>query len=277
VLALGWQPVDGWRWADRSEVRPDGERGAPVSGLGMWLIPQGQRRQLGRPVNPAMALDAFLKIDPALSAEPDQRPAQVEAFASKYGWLGRPQTLIPVDGGQVIPGEPLRTWLEELWLLRSLSAMLQVCDRWESAGRRDHVDTDALTSELIALAALAGLPVKPGAARNAPPDALIEQARKAVRKALQPRLAGQFSAVLVADDGPVERFLPVTLAAALELELARRAVKSGLEWVACQAPGCTNTFARKRVTGTYCSDSCRKAANRAKRSKQQTAQLEGTA
>ena len=304
VLALGWVPDGGWRWVDRSEVTPNGEREAPVSGLGMWLVPYGQPKRLQRAITPSVALREFLAIDPqdhrlaalardgrgsvlvqdvraALAAGPDQRPAQVAAFASKYGWLGRPQTLVAVDGGHVIPGEPLCAWLRELWLLRSLSDMLRACDRLERMGDWSTASAKAAQDELIAQAAHAGLPVRPGAARKAGPDALIRESRVAVRTALVPRLVGQFSAVLVADDGPVERFVPATLAAALELELARKATKSELPWVACAK--CGTLFEQRRRDKIYCDNTCVKRASRAKldakrqRDREQAAQLEGKA
>ena len=227
------------------------------------------------------ALCAFLKLDPKLdlaaahSGEPDQRLDAVAHFAATFGWLGRPQALIPADRGSLFSGESMTLWLDEIWRLQKLNAVLEFCDRLERLGTIP--DWKAMLKKLTAKA---GVPARYREFEAAGPQMRISEARVAVQRTLERRLKGQFSAVLVTGHGPVERFVPDTLAAALELGLARRAAEQGKRWVKCAV--CDEPIVQRRRrsdTPTCGKFKCKKANYRARlrRDREQAAQLEGTA
>jgi len=268
VLALGWAPEGGWRWADRAEVRPVSDEELVWEGdPGPWLVPVGTAQESKR-LAPSHALREFLKL-----AEADPRPARIAEYASRFGWLGRPQLLEPADGSPRFRGESLRTWLEEMALLGRSHAVLEECDRIDrSDARPDRGRTAAAqVDHLLEVQRRAALRVNLTVSRatRGPVENLIRELRLGVRERLQAYLQGQFSGVLVMGNGPVERFVPATLAATLELELARQAAKSGRPWATCAAPGCENRLAVLRrgagkTSSTYCSDACRKRVSRAR-------------
>ncbi|MGH7611642.1 MAG: hypothetical protein ACREN4_06455 [Candidatus Dormibacteria bacterium] len=281
LLEQPLNPSDQWgllahRWGRERLERAIAE--APErAGAGLWLVPAGRFKPEGlevayRRIPRRAALKAFLGIDSRLPAdwsEEDTRPAQIMKYASRFGWLGKPQLLVPSDGSPSIRGEPIMTWLEELSLLRRLSSVLKGCQQLgrSTEGRADR--TRALAAQLTALfgaAELAGLSGASGHGAPADPSlgrvtTLISTARTGVRQILEPRLRGQFSAELNTDGpGPLERYVPASLAALLELELARQAVDLGRSWGVC--PVCQTPFEVTRGgTGKtrkqFCSPGCR--------------------
>jgi hypothetical protein len=266
TLAFGWVPEGGWRWADRAEVQPASYGDVVwVGDPGPWLVPVGGPRKQVRAAS-QHALREFLKL-----TEADSRPARITEYASRFGWLGRPQPLTRVNGGLGLRGESLRIWLEELALLGTYRAVLDACDQIERSTARTDQVAGAQRHQLLEAQQSAALSVSltETQAKSSRPEDLIRELRLRVRESLESYLQGQFSAVLEQRQGPVERFVPATWAAALELELARQAIKSDRKWATCAAPGCKNRFAVHRggdgkTSHRYCSDVCRKRVSRHK-------------
>lgn len=269
LLALGWVPEGGWRWASDLQMTPEPDLASDADRLfgPRWLVPLGAPKWVR--IRPASALRAFLQLGGSGSDLPvETMPRlrlQIADYAARYGWLGRPQPLILTDGGGEVRGEEFKTWLDEIVLLGRVSKLLDTCDRIQRSDalpRRGVIA--ARVKQLSEAATAAGLNLSP-AARS---DDLIREARRGARALLTPRLSGQFSARLLDSRGvPVERYVPSTLTAALELELARRAVKSDPKqkpWRTC--PWCQILFAPKRSDANFCSNKCRYAFRDAHRS-----------
>jgi hypothetical protein len=269
LLAVGWVPKDGWRWASDSEMTLKGKEYLVASEKWLqvaeqygprWLVPLGAPKWVR--IRPPWALRAFLQLGGSGSDLPvelmPQLRLQIADYAARYGWLGRPQPLILTDGGGEVRGEEFKTWADEIVLLGGVSRLLDTCDRIQRSDALPRRGVMAARVEQLTEAATAaGLNLSPAAR----PDDLIREARRGARAILTPRLRGQFSARLLDPLGvPVERYVPSTLAATLELELARRAVKSDPSqkaWQTCR--WCQILFEPKRSDQRSCSEQCRYA------------------
>lgn len=238
-----------------------------VAGTGTWLVPAGPSEIPARRVRiqGADTLSAFLRlpIKPhwTFDGEDDPRGA-IGAFASSYGWLGHPQHLIPNSiPNPTTLGEPVRLWLEEFWRLRRLDDLLTECGRLERSTARLDLRATPPYGRLVELARLAGFTAKVTTGRV---DELIRQVRMGVREILQPRLRGQFSVVLVDKDGPVKKFVPATLLAAMDLALVERTVRPEQAWGEC--PACGTQWPKGRANKKTCGTACRQVESRKRKS-----------
>lgn len=262
-----------WGRTRLERVLEEARRAHPWDWRGPWLVPVGDegktvRWRRGDVLADFLHLEQVRRTMPGpLAGSDTPLLAAILAFAGKWGWLGRPVNLVPVGGGRVIPGEPLRAWLSELSLLSGLVAVLDACDRaeraaWLSGSRGTQVRDELVKAVLDAGRRLGWVFVTVRSAqrrdlaiRGARVSDVVRQARAKVRAALLPGLSGQFSPFLEEQGrGVVERFVPVTLAASLELAVARRTVGSDADWRVC--PVCESQFVPKRRDQVYCSRRC---------------------
>lgn len=275
MLAVGWIPTDGWRWASDSETTIKGEEYLAAYPRWLqvaerdgprWLLPVGAPKWVR--IRPASALRAFLQLGVGVPQVPDAWPPllrdRILTFAGRYGWLGRSRLLTLTNGGGEVRGELLGTWVHELALLGGVSQLLDACERVQRSDARPSraVMADRV-GQLTEAATVAGLTLSPAAR----PDDLIREARRGARALLAAELRGQFSARLLDSRGaPVERYVPLTLAATLALEVARRAGRSDPSRKplrSCRT--CRALFEPKRSDAYSCSDRCRYAYRDAKK------------
>lgn len=275
VFEFRWRvPEGGYRWV---RIRLDGQPGPTPQWVLTDGVPLGGRYRFKdyAPLRTHPALfREFAGLEPAREA--------ILRFAARYGWLGEPAGLFPLQprrGTSLVgTGEPFALWVKEI------TAMCEAVRLWQLLQAKD---TKTLGQSIrwegdrVVYRGLRGGTIL--ASPDHHPSRLDEWRRGDVRgpatvyaqQVINEHLKPRASPRLLREGQPPRLrlyFVPHTLIGALWLQLAR-AVDGEKAYRRCRRTGCgkfieiSRDTTGSRADRSYCSDACRSGAYRERRAR----------
>ena len=278
-------PTAGFMWrADLRSVDPAGP------GTGPWLVPAADRPVvaydlLGATTLPALIADLLDDPSPNQRAGGSTFQQRVLRFAKRWGWLGSPASVYPLDGGQALLAEPLSLWIDTARDVAALHALLEAVRTVEGAARNasaavrraslylsQHI-VWAVDGRQVAYVGPMGVPHRVIASAEDPAGQvalasfkrgdLAQPARYYLHQTLNKRLRGRVHLATVMEGRPGLEIYPESLLAAVYLHLALAAGAVTPTLRLCRNPRCPNGgfFFPRRRDQTACDKRCREMAN----------------
>jgi hypothetical protein len=237
VLDLWWRPTAGFELRNAVESRAT------------WLVPKAPKRgdRFADPLAPRLA-PSDVAVFARLKTEAD-----VLTYASKHGWLGKPEQ-VPSLGG--VMAESTEWWLEQV------ASVKQTLDLIERALRVSKAPSERDRRALQEAVQDAGLALNPTPGTR-PRTTVAESALALAALRIESRLADLVAFRIRPQPHGTISYIPRNPLGAIYLELARQLTARTPRWHNCEY--CGRPFLASRRDARFHSDTCRSNARHHRR------------